>query len=113
MLPEKHPTVPNAHTRFEEVNAAFVRVNDSVSVGSFVWNILIFQLINHYKNEGETTDQLLPGEIFVNNFQLTLHLQPGSSSTWKKAIRTMNPNVIVGSQKTTTNLNMRGTKGNY
>ena len=28
MLPEKHPTVPNAHTRFEEVNAAFVRVRE-------------------------------------------------------------------------------------
>ena len=26
MLPEKHPTVAYAHTRFEEVNAAFVRV---------------------------------------------------------------------------------------
>ena len=31
MLPEKHPTVLNAHTRFEEVNAAFVRVTNSVS----------------------------------------------------------------------------------
>ena len=27
MLPEKHPTVANAHTQFEEVNAAFVKVN--------------------------------------------------------------------------------------
>jgi DnaJ-class molecular chaperone len=26
MLPEKHPTVANAHTQFEEVNAAFVKV---------------------------------------------------------------------------------------
>ena len=26
MLPEKHPTVANAHTKFEEVNAAFVKV---------------------------------------------------------------------------------------
>ena len=26
MLPEKHPTVPNAHTKFEEINAAFVKV---------------------------------------------------------------------------------------
>ena len=27
MLPEKHPTVPNAHSRFEEVNSAFVSVS--------------------------------------------------------------------------------------
>ena len=26
MLPEKHPTVANAHTKFEEVNASFVKV---------------------------------------------------------------------------------------
>ena len=26
MLPEKHPTVANAHTRFEEINSAFVKV---------------------------------------------------------------------------------------
>ena len=26
MLPEKHPTVPNAHTKFEEVNSAFAKV---------------------------------------------------------------------------------------
>lgn len=26
MLPEKHPTVPNAHSRFEEIITAFVQV---------------------------------------------------------------------------------------
>ena len=26
MLPEKHPTVPNAHSKFEEVITAFVQV---------------------------------------------------------------------------------------
>ena len=26
MLPEKHPTVANAHSQFEEVNSAFVKV---------------------------------------------------------------------------------------
>ena len=31
MLPEKHPTVPNAHTRFEEVNSAFVKVYQSIT----------------------------------------------------------------------------------
>ena len=29
MLPEKHPTVANAHTQFEEVNAAFVKVHEA------------------------------------------------------------------------------------
>ena len=27
MLPEKHPTVKNAHSKFEEVNSAFVSVS--------------------------------------------------------------------------------------
>ena len=26
MLPEKHPTVPNAHSKFEEIIASFVKV---------------------------------------------------------------------------------------
>lgn len=28
MLPEKHPTVPNAHSKFEEVITAFVQVKN-------------------------------------------------------------------------------------
>ena len=27
LLPEKHPSYANAHSRFEELNAAFVKVN--------------------------------------------------------------------------------------
>ena len=26
LLPEKHPTTPNAHSRFEDVNTAFIKV---------------------------------------------------------------------------------------
>ena len=44
MLPEKHPTVPNAHTKFEEVNTAFVKV------------------LKFYRDQGEPTDHLLPEE---------------------------------------------------
>ena len=29
MLPEKHPTVPNAHSRFEALNFAFVEVRQN------------------------------------------------------------------------------------
>ena len=32
MLPEKHPTVPNAHSRFEEIITAFVQVKISCGV---------------------------------------------------------------------------------
>ena len=31
MLPEKHPTVPNAHSRFEEINTAFVEVRNTIN----------------------------------------------------------------------------------
>ena len=95
MLPEKHPTVPNAHTKFEEVNAAFIKV------------------LNYFRDQGESTDHLLPGEaeVFVNNFQVTISLMPDSSSAWKKAIKMTYQNVIIGAQKATTNLNMKGTKG--
>ena len=33
MLPEKHPTVPNAHSRFEEIITAFVQVGVSCGGG--------------------------------------------------------------------------------
>ena len=33
MLPEKHPTVPNAHSRFEEIITAFVQVRISCGRG--------------------------------------------------------------------------------
>ena len=31
MLPEKHPTIANAHSQFEEVNEAFVKVFEYVN----------------------------------------------------------------------------------
>ena len=41
MLPEKHPTVPNAHSRFEEINLAFVEVRN-ISQIHFLKNQYIF-----------------------------------------------------------------------
>ena len=49
----------------------------------------------------------MPGEIFVKNFQFTIPIQAGSANSWKKAIKQSYPNVIIGSQKATTNLNMK------
>ena len=56
---------------------------------------------------GDPVDQVLPGEIFVNNFQITIMLDEKSASAWKKAIKLTYKNVIIGSQKTTTNINMK------
>ena len=56
---------------------------------------------------GDSVDQVLPGEIFVNNFQITIPLDEKSASAWKKAIKLNYKTVIIGSQKTTTNINMK------
>ena len=60
------------------------------------------------KTKGESIDQVLPGEIFVSNFQITIMLEENSASAWKKAIKLDYKNaIIIGSQKTTTNINMK------
>ena len=56
---------------------------------------------------GDPVDQVLPGEIFINNFQITIPLAEKSASAWKKAIKLTYQTVIIGSQKTTTNINMK------
>ena len=56
---------------------------------------------------GDPVDQVLPGEIFVSNFQITIMLDEKSASAWKKAIKLTYKTVIIGSQKTTTNINMK------
>ena len=49
LLPEKHPTVPNAHSRFEELISAFVQViiQRSNIESNKVYNIHIYQHIYH------------------------------------------------------------------
>ena len=71
------------------------------------------KILDHFRDRGESTDHLLPstGEVYVGNFQITISLQADSAATWKKAIRISYQNVIVGAQKTTTHINMKGTKG--
>ena len=63
--------------------------------------------MNHLKGKGESLGGVMPGEIFVKNFQFTIAIQAGSAHGWKKAIKQSYPNVIIGSQKATTNLNMK------
>ena len=55
----------------------------------------------------------MPGEIFVKNFQFTITLQAGSANAWKKAIKQSYPNVIIGSQKTAANINMKVSKNSF
>ena len=63
--------------------------------------------MNHLKGKGESLGGVMPGEIFVKNFQFTISVQAGSANAWKKAIKQSYPNVIIGSQKTVANLNMK------
>ena len=37
MLPEKHPTVPNAHSKYEEVITAFVQVKSHRMMISYLF----------------------------------------------------------------------------
>ena len=126
MLPEKHPTVPNAHSKFEEVITAFVQVKSQKKMISYLFQ----QLIGHLKSSGDNITSLMPGEIFVSNFQCSIQLQSNAGNAWKKAIRSVPtnihigvilelhtifnilfrqtyPDVIVGSQKQSQNLNMK------
>ena len=125
MLPEKHPTVPNAHSKFEEVITAFVQVKSQRKMISYLFQ----QLIGHLKSSGDNITSLMPGEIFVSNFQCSIQLQSNAGNAWKKAIRSVPtnipikdrgigatynilfrqtyPDVIVGSQKQSQNLNMK------
>ena len=127
MLPEKHPTVPNAHSKFEEVITAFVQVKSHRMMISYLFQ----QLIGHLKSSGDNITTLMPGEIFVSNFQCSIQLQSNAGNAWKKAIRSVPtniplkdrdigatynilfrqtyPDVIVGSQKQSQNLNMKVT----
>jgi len=81
LLPEKSLGAQNAHSRFEELNAAFVRVVDFI------------------KERGEDVDDVLPGIVDVRKAQFVLSLQKGSVPFWKRVIKSAYPTVIVGAQK--------------
>ena len=63
--------------------------------------------MEHLKSKGESIGGVMPGEIFVSNFQFTIPVQAGSANAWKKAIKQSYPNVIIGSQKSAANINMK------
>ena len=69
--------------------------------------LILSQVLTHFRDCGESIDHLLPGEIYLSNFQFTINLAPDSSQAWKKAIKLNYQNVIIGSQKTTTTLVMK------
>ena len=62
--------------------------------------------MKEFSDKGERNDNIIPGEIYIKNFQFTLTLVKESAGAWKKAIKQTYQSVIVGSQKTTTMLNM-------
>ena len=94
MFPEKHPTVANAHSQFEEVNSAFVRERFTFS------NTFLINFYNSLAYEkGERTDNIIPGEIYIKNFQFTLSLVKESAGAWKKAIKQTYQSVILEPSK--------------
>ena len=82
LLPEKALGLQNAHTRFEELNAAFLRV--------------LYYLRD---NSGQTISDIVPGEIDVKKAMFIVNLQEGSVAHWKKIIKAVYPTVIIGAQK--------------
>lgn len=45
--------------------------------------------MEHLRAGGEDVTSLMPGEVFVSKFQMTISLPPASSQAWKKAIRSV------------------------
>lgn len=82
LLPEKALGAPNAHSRFEELNAAFVKVL-------------------HYlrDNNGERIDEIIPGQVDVKKAMFVINIKKGSVPFWKRVIRSVYPTVIIGAQK--------------
>ena len=85
---------------------------------------IVLKVMEHLQSGGTDVSSVLPGEIFVRNQQFTIHLQSGSHHAWRKAIRQLEicslilfisvhfsrqtyPDVIIGAQKTSHNLNMK------
>ena len=81
LLPEKSLGTQNAHSRFEELNSAFMT------------------LVNHLKDKGDNVEEVLPGEVDVRKTQFIINLKKGSVPHWKRVIKSTYPTVIVGAQK--------------
>ena len=81
MLPEKSLGSPNAHSQFEELNAAFVK------------------LMNFKKEEGESIEDVMPGDVEVSKVQMVIKLKESSAMFWKRSIRQEYPTAIIGAVK--------------
>ena len=81
LLPEKSLGTQNAHSRFEELNTAFVTI------------------VNQLKENGEDVEEVLPGEVDVRKAQFVINLKKGSVPYWRRVIKSTYPTVIVGAQK--------------
>ena len=82
LLPEKSLGAQNAHTRFEELNSAFLKI--------------LYYLRD---SNGDYISDMVPGEIDVRKAMFVINLKKGSVPHWKRIIKTVYPTVIIGSQK--------------
>ena len=82
LLPEKSLGAPNAHGRFEELNNAFVRVLKYLR-----------------DNNGDSIEEIVPGEVDVKKAMFVIKLKKGSVPFWRRVIRSVYPTVIIGAQK--------------
>ena len=82
LLPEKSLGAPNAHARFEELNTAFVRVLKYLR-----------------DNNGDSLEEILPGELDVKKAMFVIKIKKGSVPFWRRVIRSVYPTVIIGAQK--------------
>ena len=82
LLPEKSLGAQNAHTRFEELNTAFLK-------------------ILYYLRDcnGDYISDMVPGEIDVHKAMFVINLKKSSVPHWKRIIKAVYPTVIIGSQK--------------
>ena len=81
LLPEKALANQNAHSRFEHLNTAFLKI------------------IRQKETEGENIDDIIPGEVNLSKVQMVMSLRQGSVPAWKRIIKLTYPTVIVGAQK--------------
>ena len=82
LLPEKSLGAPNAHARFEELNNAFVRVLKYLR-----------------DNNGDSIEEIIPGEVDVKKAMFVIKVKKGSVPFWRRVIRSVYPTVIIGAQK--------------
>ena len=81
LLPEKALGAQNAHSRFEDLNAAFLRI------------------LYYLRDNGDDISDLLPSEPDVKKAMFVIKLKKGTVPFWRRVIKTVYPTVIIGAQK--------------